>query len=132
MITEEVYIHSLKLPILRAWSCYVDFCEMPFAVDVPILKGLMDEIAHHVLAEMSKHLSQKNLVMLTETLDYLCSEDTLTRVFKEEEPLTSTRNASAALLRKYWDAHIPKMERERVHSIQAENSYQGEKKNDWT
>ena len=124
---------DIKFPIIRLWSCYVDYCDMPFAIDIPEVVGLANNVKKSLETTLKEHVTPKTLSTMKETFEYLLSEEMLTKIFdQDDEKLEDLRSKSSKMLRDFWDSRLSENDKRSVHEMQADRSYAGEKKSDWT
>jgi len=131
-LTAEAF-KDIKYPIIRLWSCYIDYCDMPFAIDIPEMVGLADTVRSSLEKTLKSHLTPKTISTMQDTFSYVLSHDFLEKLFNQDDKaLEELRTKSASMLRDFWDTRLSEKDKRYVHDIQAERSTAGEMKTDWT
>eukprot|EP01090_Pellita_catalonica_P016931 TRINITY_DN5006_c0_g1_i1.p2 TRINITY_DN5006_c0_g1~~TRINITY_DN5006_c0_g1_i1.p2 ORF type:complete len:199 (-),score=38.12 TRINITY_DN5006_c0_g1_i1:53-649(-) len=127
-IAEEII--SLRVSVFLILSYFIDFCEMPFCVNIPLIQKLTLQFLHELQAKehLISAIEDKQLKKITITTTFICSDIILEGLFapKSEaenvEQIEELQRDLLAELRKFWHKHVLPSEKKAVEELQVKNT----------
>lgn len=93
----KVCVPQLK----ELWTNLIHYCEIPFSYDLVALKKLVGELRDNFVKILGGKITEKNLLLLSQTMDYLVEEKMLILLFEDDDHEEMKKDLGK-ILRKTW------------------------------
>jgi len=93
---------SVCVPKLRElWTNLIHYCEIPFSYDSSALKQSVGELRDYFINILTGKITEKNLQLLSATMDYLVEEKMLLLLFENDDH-EEMKKDMGKILRESW------------------------------